>query len=184
MAASAEIEVFGVRDALRELGQIDKKQRLAAIAKVKAAGGDMVAVARENYPSNAAMSDVMPGWSEKGRLGYSKAKADRGVKIKVGGRAFGNAYAVVTLTQTDPGAALYDIAGLRQGSKGAKGTDKSGRRRDASQSAAFLRNLDNGFGPAQRGAWRQIRRIRELANGALMKALNDVAESVNRKLVA
>ena len=184
MPVEASIEVFGVRDALRELGSIDKTLRFKAIQKIKSASGEMLAVARENYPQDSDIQETMPGWSKGGRLGYSKAAVDRGVQVQVGGRSRGDAYAVVTIIQKNAGGALYDIAGLRNGSKGVGGTDRLGRERDDSQSEAFLRVLKDGYGPAQRGLWRKVGRIRELANGALMKALEDIAAQVNRKLVA
>lgn len=184
MSATAEIQVFGVRDALKELGKIDKDLRWKAIAKIKGASGEMLAVARETYPNNADLQDVMPGWSTKGRLGYDKKKVDSGIQVMVGGRSVGNAYAVVTLVQKNAGGALFDIAGLRNGSKGNRGLDRLGRERASTQSDAFLQNLNNGFGKAQRGMWRKIRVIRELADKELIKALEEVAAQVNRKLVA
>jgi hypothetical protein len=184
MSASAEISVFGVRDALKELGKIDKDLRWKAISKIKAASGEMVAVARDTYPDNSQLQDAMSGWSTKGRLGYDKSKVDRGITVMVGGRSFGDAYAIVTLVQKNAGGALFDIAGLQGGSRGVGDTDRLGRSRDNSQSDAFLRNLNNGFGKAQRGMWRKIRVIRELADKELMKALEEVAAQVNRKLVA
>lgn len=184
MAVEASIEVFGVRDALRELGSIDKTLRFKAIQQIKSASGEMLAAARENYPQDSDLQETVEGWSKGGRLGYSKAAVDRGVQVQVGGRSRGNSYAVVTIIQKNAGGALFDIAGLRGGSKGVGGTDRLGRERDDSQSEAFLRVLTDGYGPAQRGMWRSIRKIRQLADGALMKALADIAAQVNRKLVA
>lgn len=184
MAAEVSIEVYGVRDALRELGKIDKTQRFKAIAKIKGASGEMLAVARDAYPDNGLIDSAMSGWSTGGRLGYDKKKVDRGVQIQVGGRSIGNSYAVVTMIQKDAGGAMYDIAGLRGGSKGAKGKDKTGRMRQDTQSEAFLQNLNTGFGNAQRGLWRKFPQIRQLAEGKLMEALAEVASQVNRKLVA
>lgn len=183
MPAEASIEVFGVRDALRELGTIDPKLRFKAIAKVKAASSEMLAAARENYPQDSDLQETLEGWGKKGRLGYSKAAVDKGVQVQVGGRSIGNSYAVVTIIQKNPGGALFDIAGLRDGAQGVGSTDRLGRQRDAVQSEAFLRTLNAAYGKAQRGMWRSIRKIRDLSNGALMKALEDVAADVNRKLV-
>jgi len=182
--ASATIELYGVREALRELQQIDPKLRYKAIAKIKAASGEMLQVAREQYPQNNDLQDVMPGWSKKGRLGYDKTAVDRGVQVVVGGRSRGNAYAIVTLVQKNAGGALFDIAGLRNGSSGVGSPDRLGRERDSSQSEAFLNNLTRAYGRAQRGLWRQVAKIRELATGELRRALDDVAGDVNRKLVA
>lgn len=184
MPASANIEVYGVRDALKELGQIDKKLRFKAVNKIKGASGEMLAVARSTYPDNSELQDTLPGWSTKGRLGYDKKKVDSGVTVQVGGRSFGQSYAIVTIVQKNAGGALFDVAGLRNGSEGVGGTDRLGRNRLDSQSEAFLRNLNASFGKAQRGMWRKIKVIRELADGELMKALEEVAAETNRKLVA
>lgn len=184
MPASASIEIYGVRDALRELQQIDKKQKFAAIAKIKSAGGDMLAAARAEYPSDGELQSALEGWTGNGRTAYSKAKANSGLKIQIGGRSRGNAYAIVTLVQNDPAAALFDIAGLRDGSQGKPGgPDRLGRKRQPKQSKAFIDALDRGFVKAQRGMWRNVREIRRLSEGNLRKALDEVAASVNRKLV-
>lgn len=184
MGVSADINVYGVREALKELGRMDKDLRWKAINKIKGASGGMLKVARETYPNNADLQDVMPGWSTKGRLGYNKPKVDAGVTVQVGGRSFGNAYSIVTIIQKNAGGALFDIAGLQNGSKGVDGVDRLGRKRDNSQSDAFLRNLNLSFGKAQRGMWSKIRVIREIADKELMSALEEVAAQVNRKLVA
>lgn len=184
MPVGAEISVYGVRDALKELGQMDKTLRFKAVSKIKGASGEMLAVARSQYPDNSQLQDVMPGWSTKGRLGYDKKNVDKGVQVVVGGRSYGNSYAIVTIVQKNAGGALFDIAGLRNGSEGVGGTDRLGRNREDSQSEAFLRNLNSAFGKAQRGMWRKIKVIRELADKELMNALEEVAAQVNRKLVA
>jgi hypothetical protein len=174
MGVSASVEVFGVRDALKELGQIDKKQRWKAIAKVKAAGEPLVNAAREKYPPNPVLTNEAgrTTWKDQGRLGYSKASADKGVQIQVGGRSKGNAYAIVTIVQKNPGAAMFDIAGFANGaySKGPQGD-------------AFIAKLTRDYGPAQRGMWRNIGVIRRIGNDAIMKALEEVTAEVNRKLV-
>jgi hypothetical protein len=144
----------------------------------------MVAVARSQYPDNSTLQDSLEGWSTKGRLGYDKKKVDSGVVVQVGGRSYGNAYAIVTIIQKNAGGALFDIAGLRNGSEGVGGTDRLGRDRKDSQSEAFIRNLNSTFGKAQRGMWRKIGIIRAMADKELMTALEEVAAQVNRKLVA
>lgn len=175
MGASVSVEVFGVRDALKELGQIDKKQRFKAIAKVKAAGEPLAKAAREKYPPDPVLEDENGRitWKNQGRLGYSKASADKGVQVMVGGRSRGEAYAIVTIVQKNPGAAMFDIAGFADGaySKGPQGD-------------AFIAKLNRQYGKAQRGMWRNIAAIRKIGNDEIMKALEEVAAEVNRKLVA
>ena len=184
MAAEISVEVFGVRDALRELGKIDKTQRFKAISKIKGASGEMLAVARSAYPDDDQIRQTLPGWSKGGRLGYDKSKVDKGVQVMVGGRSPGNSYAIVTIVQKNAGASLFDIAGLQNGAQGVSGVDRLGRNREDQQSAAFMSMLKNRYGPAQRGLWRKFPEIRQLANGKLMEALQEVVAQVNRKLVA
>jgi hypothetical protein len=175
MGVSATVEVFGVRDALKELGQIDKKQRFKAISKVKAAGAPLARAAAEKYPSDPVLVNEAGNvsWSKKGRLGYSKAAADKGVQIVVGGRSFGEAYAIVTIVQKNPGAAMFDIAGFADG-----------KWADGPSGDAFIDVLNRKYGRAQRGMWRNIGVIRKIGNDAIMEALADVTAEVNRKLVA
>lgn len=169
MPVSASVEVYGVKEVFKELGQIDRKQKFKAIAKVKAAGAPAIAQARANYPDSAPLS----GWKPDGRLGYSKKDADKGVQIQVGGRARGQAYPIITIVQKNAGAAMFDIAGLRDGAAG-----KGGARGDA-----FIQSLNQKYGRAQRGMWRNVKEIRGLANDAILEAIDEVAKEVNRKIL-
>lgn len=172
MSVDVSMELFGVRDALAELRRIDPKLRAAAVKKVKAAGAPLAAAAAENYPPKVDLR----GWQSTGRLGYSGSKARSGVKVQVGGRTprGANRYPIVTLVQGNAGAALYDIAGLRGGTKARRGP---GRRPN------FVPLMDSVYGNAQRGMWRSRRRIDAEATAALRNALDEVAGEVNRKLV-
>jgi hypothetical protein len=175
MGVSAEINVYGVREALKELGEIDKKQRWKAINKVKAASQPMVNAAREKYPSDPVLTNEAgrTTWKANGRLGYSKAQADKGVQVQVGGRSRGDAYAIVTLIQKNPGASMFDIAGFADGKWVARHSGDD-----------FINVLERKYGKAQRGMWRNIAVIRRIGNDAIMDALKEVMAEVNRKLVA
>ena len=173
MAVNAEIQVYGVKAALKELGEIDKKQRFKAVNKVKSAAKPMIEEARKRYPETSDIQGAMSGWSTKGRLGYDKPKVDKGVVVQVGGRSRGDSYAIVTLIQKDPGGALYDIAGFANGAQG----------KGEAQGDQFIENLNRGFGKAQRGMWRSVTVIRQLADKAITEALQEVMAEVNRKLV-
>lgn len=184
MGAEVSIDVYGVRDALRELGAIDKTLRFKAQARIKAASKPLADEGRAAYPETNEIKDNLKGWSAGGRLGYDKVRVDKGVQVKIGGRSYGNAYAIVTLVQQDPGGALFDIAGLNNGSSGnPDGPDRKGRKRQRIQSEAFLNALKYEFGPAQRGLWRRQRKIREMATEELLQALRDVTSMVNKRLV-
>lgn len=178
------VDVYGVRDALKELGQLDKKYRFAAQNKIKSAGSEIVRVAQESYPDAGTIGDDFKGWSRGGRLGYDKTKVDKGVQIKIGGKSYGNAYALVTLVSTNPGASLFELAGMNDGNSGKPGgPDRLGRRREPVQSQAFIDRLNLYYGKAQRGIWRRHKAIYAASEGALMEALRDIVAQVNRKLV-
>lgn len=175
MPVSASVEVYGVKEVFKQLGEIDRKTKFKAIAKVKAAGAPALAQARENYPNDPVLVNKKgnPSWISSGRLGYSKKEADKGVVIQIGGRARGGAFPIVTIVQKNPGAAMFDIAGFKDGSKG-----EGGKRGEA-----FIDKLNREYGEAQRGMWRNVKEIRGLANDAILKAIDEVAAEVNRKIV-
>lgn len=171
MPVSAEVQVYGVRDSLKILGEIDRKQRLAAIAKIKGSAGELVRIAREQYPDVEPLS----GMANKSRLQYDPAKVARGVQVQVGGRARFGESPLVTLVQKNAGGALYDMAGLANNSNSR--TNNAGQRQ-------FTDNLTRKTKrDAQRGMWRSIRKIRDVGYGAITAALEDVARQANRRLV-
>ena len=165
--------MYGAKSVLTELNKLDRKQKFAAIAKMKSAGAPLIAAGQRQYPSDPVLVNEANrvSWSPNGRLGYSKKKADTGVQLQIGGRSKGQSYAIATLIQKNPGASMFDIAGLANGkfSKGPSGD-------------AFIDKLTRDFGPAQRGMWRNIKAIREIGNQAILDALNDVAGEFNRKV--
>jgi hypothetical protein len=175
MPIGASVDVYGAKAVLTELNKIDRTQKFKAIAKMKAAGAPLIAAGQRQYPSDPVLVSEAGNvsWSPNGRLGYSKKKADTGVQLQIGGRSKGQAYAIATLIQKNPGAAMFDIAGFANG-KFSKGTSGD----------AFIKKLNKDFGPAQRGMWRNIKTIRDIGNQAILDAINEVAEEFNRKIVS
>jgi hypothetical protein len=171
-----EVQVYGVRDTLALLRQMDSRTKWSAINRIKASGGELVAAARETYPIAAPLE----GWGSGvrgGRFGWNSSKVQSGVQIQVGGRTprYANAYPMVTLVQKNAAGSLYDIAGLRGNARSQAKTD--GQR-------MFTRVLTADHGRAWRGMWRNIRKINEIGADAVLKAVSEVAAEMNRKLVA
>lgn len=163
MPISAEVQVFGVKESLKILGNISKEQKFEAIQKIKNAAAPLRDVARTKYPDAAPLS----GMTNKGRLQYAPAKVQSGVVVTVGGRArFGEA-PLVTIVQKNPGGAIFDLAGLRT----------------SPTQNQFIRSLTETNGDAQRGMWRAIKEIRDIGYHAILKALDEVAGRANRRLV-
>lgn len=176
MTVELEVQVFGMRDTLALLRQMDSKTKWAAINKIKASGNELVHVAREHFPTDPPLSGWTSG-TRGGRLGWKPSKVQSGVQIQVGGRTprYANAYPMVTLIQKDPAGALYDIAGLRNNAQSQARTE--GQR-------LFTRYLNAYRGKAWRGMWRNIRKINEIGSASIVKAVEEVAADMNRKLVA
>lgn len=172
MTVEMTIEVEGVRAALATLRKIDPALQKQARADLKAAGSKLTSRPKDNYPLSPALS----GWSKAGRLGYSPGRVRAGVQAVVGGRTpkGSNTAPIITIRQSSPGGAMYDIAGLRNGARG-NGTP---------QGAAFIRNLDAKYGQAQRGLWRARRWVYENAGDALNEALEKVKADANREMTA
>lgn len=170
--AQVTIQVEGLRDALRELHKLDPKLKWKAVNALKAAGRPLLDEPRQNYPTRQPLS----GWSTRGRTGYNGAKAQAGLQVKVGGRIpKGSRVApAITLVQKNAGAAIFDIAGMRNG----RGRKSEG----GARGAGMIDRLNADFGKAQRGLWRARPQIMEQANGALLKAVEDVIADANARL--
>jgi len=180
----SRIEIHGLKEALKELSLVDKKAKWAAVREIKTASGKLIGIAQQPYPTNGDVARRLPGAVHKGRTGYDQSKAYRGIKIKVGGRRTRQGEPVVTLVQQDPGAMIYQVAGMRGGSQGKpNGPDRLGRKRKATQSTAYIEHLQRDFGRYQRGYWQNYKQLFEEAQGQVMDAVRRVAAQVNRKIV-
>jgi mRNA-degrading endonuclease RelE of RelBE toxin-antitoxin system len=165
MSVSASTEIYGLKAALAELNKLDSKTKFQAVNKIKASGSEMVNRVSATYPDKAPLSGMAPGRKTAGRLSYDPKKVRKGVTIQVGGRSVKGTIPLVTLTQKNAGGAIFDIAGLRD------------------SSSVFVRNLNAYYGRAQRGMWRESKFIYGQATQDILKAIEEVLASVNRKLV-
>jgi hypothetical protein len=110
VAASARIEVVGAKDTLKALNKIDKQLRKQFNADAKEVAKPAIEEAQRNYVQ-MPLSGMARKWNANGRqvFPYDRAKAVRGVKIKVDtSRKSSNAIAI---QQTDPGTAIFESAG-------------------------------------------------------------------------
>jgi hypothetical protein len=110
VGASARIEVIGAKDTLKALNKIDKELRKQFNADAKEVAKPAIEEAQRNYVQ-MPLSGMARKWNANGRqvFPYDRAKAVRGVKIKVDtSRKSSNAIAI---QQTDPGTAIFESAG-------------------------------------------------------------------------
>jgi hypothetical protein len=104
------IEVVGAKDTLKALNRIDKQLRKQFNADAKEVAKPAIEEAQRNYVQ-MPLSGMARKWNANGRqvFPYDRAKAVRGVKIKVDtSRKSSNAIAI---QQTDPGTAIFESAG-------------------------------------------------------------------------
>ena len=164
MSLATDVEITGLKQALSELGKLDKSARFKAAAKIKASSPAMMEDARKQFPADIGIS-VIHGMGNKGRLGYKKAQVDKGVQIMVGGRARPGVTPLVTLVQKSAAGALFSQAGTKNTSQ-------------------FSNLLASTFGRPQRGLWRSRKFIQEQGSADIMKAVDEVIADANRALQA
>ena len=114
MAKTPEIE--GVKEAVRALRKIDPAMRKTFNANVKAVVEPMTSAMQSNYDDMRFPSGTKRKWGTQAVGAKARkinpltaASARRGVKVKIDtGRKSGAAF---TVMQTNPGAAIFDMAG-------------------------------------------------------------------------
>jgi hypothetical protein len=164
MSLDTSVEITGLRQALNEISKLDKSARFKAAAKIKASSPAMLEEGRKQFPAEIGVS-MIRGMGNKGRLGYSKDKVDKGVQIQIGGRARDGVTPLVTLIQKDAAGALFSQAGTRN-------------------TSPFSKLLTSTFGKPQRGLWRSRAFIAEQGTADIMKAIDEVIADANRALQA
>ena len=164
MSLETSVEITGLKQAMSELSKLDKSARFKAAAKIKASSPAMLEEGRKQFPADIGIS-VIHGMGNKGRLGYNKAKVDKGVQIMVGGRARQGVTPLVTLVQKDAAAAMFSQAGTKNTSQ-------------------FSNLLASTFGRPQRGLWRSRKFVQEQGSADIMRAVDEVIADANRALQA
>jgi hypothetical protein len=164
MSLNTSVEITGLKQAMSELSKLDKSARFKAAAKIKASSPAMLEEGRKQFPADIGIS-VIHGMGNKGRLGYNKAKVDKGVQIMVGGRARQGVTPLVTLVQKDAAGAMFSQAGTKNTSQ-------------------FSNLLASTFGRPQRGLWRSRKFVQEQGSADIMRAVDEVIADANRALQA
>ena len=178
---STTIEVDGAAASIRVLGQIEPELRKQAIKEIKSAGDAIVQEARALVPTVKPLTNW---YNWKG--GFVPAKVRRGIKVAYRGSAQRdkNTIDLLTIRQTDPAGAIFELAGFRDGTKGRNQSpvyDNAGR--------VFIEQLRKGerngakWQPkARRTLWPAIARHRDEVREAVQTAVDNVIKTTNRKL--
>jgi len=178
---STKVEVDGAAATIRVLGQIDPELRKQAIKEIKSAGDAIVLEARSLVP---AVKPLTNWYNWKG--GWNSNKVRRGIKVAYRGSAQRdrNTIDLLTIRQSDPAGAIFELAGFRDG---AKGTNKSVVYEQAG--TEFIKQLRRGqrdgatwMSKARRTLWPAIARKRADMEEAIRAAVDNVVKITNRKM--
>ena len=168
MSLETGVEITGLKQALAELGKLDKSARFKAAAKIKASSPAMLEESRKQFPADIGISVIhgmAPSKKGKARLSYDKTKVDKSTQIMVGGRARQGVTPLVTLVQKDAAGAMFSQAGTKNSSQ-------------------FSNLLTNVFGKPQRGLWRSRKFIAQQGTADITRAIDEVIADANRALQA
>jgi hypothetical protein len=162
----AQPAVYGVRETLKELKDIDKKLYWQAINEVKAAAEPLRSQINTAIPSSAPLS----GMNHKGRTGWTNRNTR--TQTKVGGRKAKNAneWALVSIRVMSAAGQIADMSGAGSGGNSGRG-------------AAMIRGLNAAGGQASRYVWPTANRAVPAITMAVLDAVRIVESRVNKNLV-
>ena len=168
MTMTTTITVFGVKEALKELRDIDPDLRKQINAKAKDIVKPAVDGIKNAYPQKY-LSGMQRNWTQRSRpkFPYDQAAARKGVVLKIDTGK--KSQSVIRIDQRDPAAAIIDMAG-KKGGRNAQG----GR---------FVDALTAIYGQPSRVMWPTY-----LANGnevqqRMFNVVEDLMEMVNKKVL-
>jgi hypothetical protein len=154
---TASIRVEGVAETLRILQRINPELRRQLIKDLKQVTKPVTDAIKGNY-TDELLSGTTRTWAPRGRtiFPYSRGKAVSGVKVSVSSSK--RSQTVLSITQKDPAASVFDMAG---------------RKTDNRLASAF----DSRFPDASRVMWRSY----EQADDALLR---EVEQSVGQVMAS
>lgn len=112
MPYNADLEIVGLRDAIRSLNKIEPGLRKQFVADARRIAQPAVDNVRRSYVK-VPLSGMARKWSQDGRqlFPFTVAKAQRGVQVKVDtDRRSDN---TISIIQRDQAAAIFETAGRR-----------------------------------------------------------------------
>lgn len=153
--------VYGVRETLKELRELDKKAQLACQREMKAAAKPLANRVASFIPTTPPLS----GMNHLGRTGWHSADIWN-VAIRYGGRKRKNKdeWNLISLRLETAQAVLFDMAGRKTTNRLASALNKS-------------------YGSASRAAWRPEKELFNDTAKTIKEALEKVTKEMNQNLV-
>lgn len=163
------VKVEGLPELFRDLGRIDPELRKAAVRRVYAVGQIIQTEARGNIPAMPPMSGWQRRRGARNKWAWSPARSRSRIRVKVStGSVKKNEIRLIRVIQSDPAGSIYDMAGRKSSGKSQQGRQ-------------FVQNL-NKRGKASRSMWAAAEAKESQIEQALREAVDDMADTVNRRL--
>ncbi len=173
----ATSQVYGVRDTLAEIKNIDKKLYFAAVKQIKDATRPLQGAIAVEFSQGSPLS----GMEHRGRTGWKVPK----ITAKFGGRKDKtvDSWGLVKIIVSSASAQIVDLAANSYSGGQTRSYDWKNKKRTHKvngQGAAMVRNLP---GKPSRHIWPTAQAFGPMTNRAVLQAIEDVSKIVNKNLV-
>lgn len=193
MATTANIDVYGVQAALKELNDIDHKIRRQVTKDIKSVGNQIVQEARQmvqtqSRSDGAPLSGMRRGSLIRGReAAWNVSEVQGGFNVRVGVRATRERYVDFNqggyTRQVVYGAKPYQLMVIQQKSFAGAIYDHAGAGISGIRNTAFIANLNKEVGDAPRVIDKAVENNRPGVTAELLSIVGKVMEQTNRNLV-
>jgi hypothetical protein len=193
MATTANIDVYGVQAALKELNDIDRKIRRQVTKDIKSVGNQIVQEARQmvqtqSRSDGAPLSGMRRGSLIRGReAAWNISEVQGGFNVRVGVRASRERYVDFNqggyTRQVVYGAKPYQLMVIQQKSFAGAIYDHAGAGISGIRNTAFIANLNKEVGDAPRVIDKAVENNRPGVTAELLSIVGKVMEQTNRNLV-
>ena len=193
MATTANIDVYGVQAALKELNDIDRKIRRQVTKDIKSVGNQIVQEARQmvqtqSRSDGAPLSGMRRGSLIQGReAAWNVSEVQGGFNVRVGVRATRERYVDFNqggyTRQVVYGAKPYQLMVIQQKSFAGAIYDHAGAGISGIRNTAFIANLNKEVGDAPRVIDKAVENNRPGVTAELLSIVGKVMEQTNRNLV-
>jgi hypothetical protein len=193
MATTANIDVYGVQAALKELNDIDRKIRRQVTKDIKSVGNQIVQEARQmvqtqSRSDGAPLSGMRRGSLIRGReAAWNVSEVQGGFNVRVGVRASRERYVDFNqggyTRQVVYGAKPYQLMVIQQKSFAGAIYDHAGAGISGIRNTAFIANLNKEVGDAPRVIDKAVENNRPGVTAELLSIVGKVMQQTNRNLV-
>ena len=151
-------QVYGVRETLAALREVEPKMKLAAQSKMRSAAKPLVDAVNAYVPTSAPTR----GFDHNGRTGWGNTSKSHKFRAKVGGRKpkHRDEWPLVSIRNDSAPVVIFDMA-------------------NSGQLGGVLRW---NYGPASRAAWRPEAQLVRDAQAAVLQAIEAESAKVNQQL--